>query len=91
LADHKDAIKRNKQNIKRQLHNRHYRSMMRNQIKRIEHALDDGDIKRAEEQLPKAVSVIQRVAQKGIIHRNQAARRVSRLYKSIERTRNKEA
>lgn len=91
MADHKDAIKRNKQNIKRQLRNRHYRSMMRNQIKRIEHALDDGDIKRAEEQLPSAVSVIHRVAQKGIIHRKQAARRVSRLYKAIERTRSQQA
>ena len=91
MADHKDAIKRNKQNVKRRERNRHYRSMMRNQIKRIEHALDDGDIKRAEEQLPSAVSVIQRVAQKGIIHRRQAARRVSRLYKSIERQRNQQS
>ncbi len=91
MADHKDAIKRNKQNAKRQLRNRHFRSKMRNQIKRIHHALEDGDIKRAEEQLPRAVSVIQSVAQKGIIHRKQAARRVSRLYKAIERSRNQEA
>ena len=79
MANHKDAIKRNKQNIKRRARNRHYRSMMRNQIKRIEHALEDGDIKRAEERLPAAVSVIHRVALKGIVHRKQAARRVSRL------------
>ena len=91
MADHKDAIKRNKQNAKRRERNRHYRSMMRNQIKRIEHALDDGDIKRAEEQLPSAVSVIHRVAQKGIIHNKQAARRVSRLYKSIERQRKQQS
>ena len=87
MADHKDAIKRNKQNIKRQARNRHYRSMMRNQIKRIESALAEGDIARAEAQLPDVVSVIHRVAQKGVIHRKQAARRVSRLYKAIERTR----
>ena len=91
MADHKDAIKRNKQNERRRLHNRHYRSMMRNHIKRVEGALEDGDIKRAEEQLPATVSVIHRVAQKGIIHRKQAARRVSRLYKAIARTREQQA
>lgn len=91
MANHKDAIKRNKQNERKRLHNRRYRSMMRNQIKRIEHALEEGDIKRAEEHLPSTVSVIQRVAQKGIIHNKQAARRVSRLYKAIARTRAEQA
>lgn len=85
LATHKDAIKRHRQSLKRRAHNRHYRSMMRNRIKRIEGALEDGDIARAEENFPHAVSAIQRVAQKGIIHKKQAARRVSRLSKAILR------
>lgn len=83
LATHKDALKRQRQNIKRRAQNRHYRSMMRNGIKRIEGALDEGDVARAEELFPGTVSTIQRVAQKGIIHKKQAARRVSRLSKAI--------
>lgn len=83
MANHKDALKRQRQNIKRRAHNRHYRSMMRNRIKRIEGALEEGDIARAEESFPLAVSTIQRIAQKGIIHKKQAARRVARLSKAI--------
>lgn len=83
MANHKDALKRQRQNVKRRAHNRHYRSMMRNRIKRIEGALAEGDIARAEESFSMAVSTIQRIAQKGIIHKKQAARRVSRLSKAI--------
>jgi small subunit ribosomal protein S20 len=83
LANHKDALKRQRQNIKKRAQNRHYRSQMRNRIKRIEGALEEGDIARAEENFPLAVSMIQRIAQKGIIHKNQATRRVSRLSKAI--------
>ncbi len=85
MAHHKDAIKRMKQNVRLRTRNRHYRSLMRNRIKRIERALNEGNFAHAEAQLPEAVSAIHRVAQKGIIHRKQAARRVSRLYKAIER------
>lgn len=83
MATHKDAIKRQRQSKDRRARNRHYRTMMRNRLKRIDRALGEGDIGYAEELLPTAVSVIQRVAQKGVIHKNQANRRVSRLYKRI--------
>ena len=83
MANHKDALKRQRQNVKRRAHNRQYRSMMRNRIKRIEGALAEGDIARAEESFPMAVSAIHRIAQKGIIHKKQAARRVARLSKAI--------
>lgn len=79
MATHKDAIKRNRQNEKRRARNRHYRSMMRTQIKRLRAAIEQGDAAAAAEQLPQAVSVIQRVRSKGIIHSRQADRRVSRL------------
>ncbi len=84
MANHKDAIKRNNQNIRRRAANRHYRSVMRNQIKRTRAAIDAGDQNTANDELKKAVSIIQRVAGKGIIHRNQAARRVSRLNAAVK-------
>jgi len=84
LAHHKDAIKRIKQNAKRRARNRHYRSRMRNQIKTLNEAIETGDHAAAQAELVKAVSIIQRVAGKGIIHRNQAARRVSRLNAAVK-------
>lgn len=83
MANHQDAIKRNKQNEKRRMRNRHYRSVMRNQIKRVRAAVDSGDKAAAAEELRKAVSVIQRVAAKRVIHKNQAARRCSRLNAAV--------
>lgn len=79
MANHKDAIKRDKQNQKARLRNRHYRTLMRNRIKALREAVDSGDKAAAQTLLQETVSVIQRVAQKGIIHPRQAARRVSRL------------
>lgn len=80
---HKDAKKRARQAAKRREHNRHYRSMMRNQIKKLDGLIEEGDASGAAAQLPKTVSMIDRVEQKGIIHRKQAARRVSRLTKAV--------
>ena len=83
MANHKDAIKRNKQNERRRIRNRHYRTKMRNQIKVVRSAVADGDSATAQAEFTKAVSVIQRNVSKGIIHRNQAARKVSRLHKAV--------
>lgn len=85
MANHQDAIKRNKQNAKRRMRNRHYRSMMRTRIKKLNELIEAGDKAAAEAELGETVSVIQRVAQKGIIHRGQAARRVSRLAQAINK------
>mgnify|MGYP001171936587 FL=1 len=83
MANIASAIKRNRQNAKRRAHNRHYRSYMRTQIKNLRSAIDSGDAAAAKDLLPLAVASIQKVAQKGIIHKKNAARRVSRLSKSV--------
>ncbi len=79
MATHKDALKRARQSIERRLRNRHYRSRMRNQIKALRAAIDAGDAAAAQALLPVAVSTIQKTAQRGVIHKRNAARRVSRL------------
>lgn len=86
MANHKDALKRIRQNEVRRQRNKHYRSMMRTEIKKLNKAIDAGDSAAAQAQLPKTVSLIQRVAQKGIIHRKQAARRVSRLSVAVNKS-----
>ncbi|MBT3222664.1 MAG: 30S ribosomal protein S20 [Proteobacteria bacterium] len=85
MAHHKDAIKRIKQNERRRLHHRHYRTRMRNQTKVLRDAIDSGDVESAQAQLKTAMSVIQRTASKGVIHRNQAARRISRLNAAVKK------
>lgn len=84
MAHHKDAIKRIKQNEQRRARNRHYRSRMRNRIKALRQAVATGDVATAQAELREAIRIIHRVASKGIIHRNQAARRISRLNKAVK-------
>ena len=83
MAHHKDAIKRQRQNEERRLRNRGYRTRMRNQIRKVRAAVDAGDHATASTELAVAVKIIDRVAGKGIIHRKNAARRVSRLTRAV--------
>jgi small subunit ribosomal protein S20 len=84
VAHHKDAIKRIKQSEKANERNRTTRSRMRNQIKRVREAIARKDVKSAQAELREAVSVIHKTAGKGVIHRNQAARRISRLNRAVK-------
>ena len=79
MPTHKSAAKRMRQSEVDRLRNRHYRTTMRNQVKRLRASIDAGDQATAATQLAEAVAVIQATAQKGVIHRRAAARRVSRL------------
>lgn len=84
MANHKDALKRQKQNEARRARNRSYRTRLRNQVKAVRAAVEEGDVDAAQAKLREAMSVIHRVASKGVIHRNQAARRISRLNKLVK-------
>jgi small subunit ribosomal protein S20 len=85
VANHKDALKRIRQNSKRRTRNRHYRTMMRNQVKKLHEVIETGDQEAAATQLSAAVSMIQRVSSKGVIHGRQASRRVSRLTHAVKK------
>jgi small subunit ribosomal protein S20 len=85
MAHHADAIKRLKQSEKTRVRNRHYRTMMRNRIKDVRAAVASGNVADAQEKLRNAMSTIHRVAAKGVIHRNQAARRISRLNAAVKK------
>jgi len=85
LANHKSALKRARQNRVRRARNVHYKSLMRSRIRKVRDAVAGGDKGAAESALRHAVSVIDRVASKGIIHRNTASRRIARLSKMVHR------
>jgi small subunit ribosomal protein S20 len=75
----KSALKANRQNIKRREHNRQLRSLLRTALKAIRAALDDKDLEGAKQALNRTVSIVDKMATKGIIHRNTAGRYKSRL------------
>jgi small subunit ribosomal protein S20 len=79
LANSKSAEKRIRVAERRRLRNRPFRSAARTLVKKAELAIAGGDQDNAQNTVVKATSMLDRVAGKGIIHRNNAARRKSRL------------
>ena len=75
----KSALKANRQNIKRREHNQQMRSRLRTALKAIRASLDAEDIDGAKAALSQTVSIVDKMATKGIIHRNTAGRYKSRL------------
>ncbi|HLA95794.1 MAG TPA: 30S ribosomal protein S20 [Pyrinomonadaceae bacterium] len=83
MANHKSAIKRVRQNTKRNEINRANRSKLRTQIKKLRGALSASDKAQSSELLNPTVSLIDKAVNKGILHRNAAARHKSRLTKHV--------
>ena len=83
MANHKSALKRIKQNRKKYLRNKHVRSTLRTFIKRVREAVEGKDAAVAKEALAAAIPVIDGAASKGVIHRSNASRNVSRLTKLV--------
>jgi small subunit ribosomal protein S20 len=83
LANHKSAIKRNKQNAVRAARNTHFRSTMRTFVKQVRSAVAEGDTAGAQAALERAVPFIDKAASKGIIHKATASRKISRLSKLV--------
>lgn len=84
MANSPQARKRARQNDKRRKHNASLRSMVRTYIKRVVAAIDAGDAEKAKTAYAEAVPVIDRMADKDIIHKNKAARHKSRLNAQIK-------
>jgi small subunit ribosomal protein S20 len=80
LANIKSQIKRNRQNEKRRLRNRADRGSARTALSQARTAITDGDPETKEAVL-KAISMLDKAAQKGVLHLNNAARRKGRLMK----------
>ena len=83
MANIKSAIKRNRQNEKRRLHNRIFRGSARTQVKNAKLAIEEGDKERAVAEVKEAIRKLDRAASKGVIHKNNVARRKSRLMKQL--------
>jgi small subunit ribosomal protein S20 len=83
MANHASAAKRDRQSKVRRLRNRMNKSRMHTAIRHVEDAVAAGATEAAQEALQKAAPIIQRTASKGTIHKNTAARKISRLTKRV--------
>ena len=85
MANHKSALKRNRQNAVRRARNRANRTKMRNSIKLVDVAIEENSVENAQVALKAAVPMIMKVASKGTIKKETASRKISRLTKRVNR------
>jgi small subunit ribosomal protein S20 len=83
VANHKSALKRVRQTVKRRARNRHVLTAMRSQIKRLRAAVEAGNADEAKVCLTETVRHLSRAADKGVIHRKQASRKIGRLTRAV--------
>lgn len=85
MASHKSAIKAHKQNIKRRDHNRAMRTRMRGVLREIRAAIDKGNPDELKAAVSSTVSLVDKMAGKGLIHRNTAGRYKARLAARLQK------
>jgi small subunit ribosomal protein S20 len=83
LANIKSQIKRNKQNEKRRLRNRGYRGSARVAVRDARSTIEAGKVEESRAAVLEAISALDKAAVKGVIHKNNAARRKGRLMKRL--------
>jgi small subunit ribosomal protein S20 len=83
MANTKSAKKAARQTVRRTAANKMRRSRMRSYARKVEEAIDSGDKAAAAAALKEAEPVIARTAQKGLVHRKAASRKISRLAKRV--------
>ncbi|MCO7222881.1 30S ribosomal protein S20 [Pleionea sp. CnH1-48] len=84
MANIKSAKKRARQAEDRRQHNASRRSMMRTYLKQVNAAIEAGDKETAQTAMATATPILDRMANKGLIHKNKAARHKSRLTAQIK-------
>ena len=80
MANHQSSVKRVRQTEKRKLHNKYYAKTTRNAIKELRHTTEKSV---AQEQYPKVVSMLDKLAKMNVIHKNKAANLKSSLAKHV--------
>ena len=84
MANHKQALKRHRQNVKRNVRNRARRSMVKTAVRKAREAFTAGE-ETAETLVGEAIGQIARARSKGLVHKNTAARRIAKLSKAFNR------
>ena len=85
MANHKSALKRNRQSLLRRDRNRANRTKVKTAVKRIDAAIEVESVEKAQEALLAAVPIIERASVKGAFHKKTASRKVSRLTQRVNK------
>jgi len=86
LANHKSALKRNRQNHKRNERNKGYRTLVKTLSKKVRTEAEAGNKEQAQKELKIAEKVIAKVGGKGILHSRAVSRKISSLTRLVNRT-----
>ena len=84
MANIKSQIKRNRQNEAQRQRNKSVRSALKTKVKQLEQTLDSGDSDAARDQYRETAQALDKAASNGIIHKNKAANKKSRLARRLE-------
>lgn len=85
MATHKSAIKRHRQSLKRRSRNQAVKSRIRTLAKKVREAIQAGDAAAAASHLAVVGRALDKAVSKGVLHRNNASRRLSRLAQQVYR------
>jgi small subunit ribosomal protein S20 len=83
LANTRSAEKRNRQSQKRRARNQAVRTRVKSAVKKVRETLEGGELAAAQDAFKKAARVIDQASSKGVVHRNTASRKISRLAKAV--------
>ena len=86
MANHKSALKRNRQNHKRNERNKGSRTLVKTLSKKVRNEVEAGNKEQAQKELKSAEKVIAKVGGKGILHSRAASRKISSLTRLVNRT-----
>jgi small subunit ribosomal protein S20 len=91
LANTKSAIKRIRQTQRKEARNRRFRSAARTYVKKTRRLIAEGKLEEAQETAQRAIRTLDKAAQKGVLHRNNVARRKSRLMRRLNQAINQQS
>jgi small subunit ribosomal protein S20 len=83
LANTRSAEKRNRQSEKRRARNQGVRTRVKSAVKKVRESLEQGELAAAQAAFLAAARVIDKASSKGVVHRNTASRKISRLAKAV--------
>ncbi|WP_461828719.1 30S ribosomal protein S20 [Aquifex sp.] len=85
MPNTRQAKKRMRRDARRRMRNRYHLSRMRTYIRNFRKMIENGELEKAKEYINEVISVIYHTASKGVIHKREAARRASRVYKLLNK------
>jgi len=86
LANTPSAEKRNRQTQKRRARNQGVRTRVKSAVKKVRETLERGELAAAQEAFKVAARAIDKASSKGVVHRNTASRKISRLARAVAKT-----